>query len=229
MIRCDANEQQTFSKHAEISQFSRAEWAQVSEEEVIRGAQRGNEAAFERIYQLHCRRVYGLCLRMTKNPADAEDLTQEAFLTVFRKIQTFRGQSAFSTWLHRIAVNLVLMRLRRKCFLEPLPEGPPELDGDREGQRKEAGCQDQLLAGTVDRVVLERAMEHLRPIHRMVVELHDIQGYKHTEIARIMDCSIGNSKAQLHRARRQLRDFLNEALRLQWLTPARTSVATFGA
>src|SRR5437588_807978 len=93
------------------------QWAELSESETIRRAQRGDSDAFERIYRAHCRRIYALCLRMAGNSAEAEDLTQEAFLTVLRKIQTFRGDSAFSTWLHRIAVNLVLMRFLRKVFI----------------------------------------------------------------------------------------------------------------
>jgi RNA polymerase sigma-70 factor (ECF subfamily) len=230
MICCDTSEQRALLKHPSVSQLSRSEWAQLSEREIIREAQRGDHAAFERIYHLHCQRVYGLCLRMSGNPADAEDLTQEAFLMVFRKIQTFRGQSAFSTWLHRIAVNLALMRLRRKCFLqESLREGLPEPDSDRGLQpQQEPGCQDLRLTGTVDRVILERAMERLRPNLRLVVELHDIQGFRHDEIARIMDWSIGNSKAQLHRARRQLRDFLRDTLPMRWFTPPQAIQSTPG-
>jgi RNA polymerase sigma-70 factor (ECF subfamily) len=197
---------------------SRQNGIELSESEAIRGSQRGEEDAFERIYQLHCRRVYALCLRMTENRAEAEDLTQEVFLTVFRKIQTFRGESAFSTWLHRITVNLVLMRLRKKTLLESSLEKTNELDGDRGGPRGELRGPDLRLAGFIDRVNLQRAIKQLTPSHRLVVELHDVQGYKHREIAQIMDWSIGNSKAQLHRARRRLRELLQETLRLDWLT-----------
>ena len=100
-----------------IGQLARqrpAEPVAWTEAEAIRRAQAGDSTAFEFLYQLHSRRVYALCLRMVGNPADAEDLMQEAFLQLFRKIGTFRGESAFSTWLHRLTVNLVLMRLRKK-------------------------------------------------------------------------------------------------------------------
>ena len=90
---------------------------ELSESEAIERAKQGDGDAFETLYDLHKRRVYSLCLRMTANAAEAEDLTQEAFLQLFRKIGTFRGESAFSTWLHRMAVNVVLMRLRKRTSL----------------------------------------------------------------------------------------------------------------
>ena len=100
--------------HSDGSNCDESQRTEVPEREIIRRAQQGDAAAFERIYQLHCRRIYALCLRMVGNLTEAEDLTQEAFLRVFRKIQTFRGESAFSTWLHRLAFNVVLMHLRKK-------------------------------------------------------------------------------------------------------------------
>jgi RNA polymerase sigma-70 factor, ECF subfamily len=210
MIGSYDNDQQAVFLQSTVSEPSRPKMAGLSEGEAIRGAQRGEEGAFERIYQLHSRRVYALCLRMTENPAETEDLTQEVFLTVFQKIQTFRGESAFSSWLHRIAVNLVLMRLRKKSLLESsLAKG-----SEPDGQRKELGGPDLRLAGSIDRVNLQRAIKQLTPSHRLVVELHDVQGYKHKEITQIMDWSIGNSKAQLHRARRRIRQLLQETLQL---------------
>src|SRR6266403_1679355 len=210
---------ETFWEQANVSDRSRSELAELSERETIRRAQRGDSDAFERIYHAHCRRIYALCLRMAGNSAEAEDLTQEAFLTVLRKIQTFRGDSAFSTWLHRIAVNLVLMRFRKKSLPETSPENIDETGSNRGGWREELGAPDLQLAGSIDRVNLQRAMDQLTPSHKLVVELHDIQGYKHKEIAQIMDWSIGNSKAQLHRARRRLRELLQESLHLGWGTP----------
>jgi RNA polymerase sigma-70 factor (ECF subfamily) len=211
MIGSSASEQHAYLEHAKVFRLSRPKSAELSEKEAIRGAQHGDERAFERLYELHSRRVYGLCLRMTGNQAEAEDLSQETFLTVFRKIQTFRGESAFSTWLHRIAANLVLMRLRRR----PLPEVPiagtaEGVDADG-GIRRDIGTRDLTLAGSIDRVNLQRAMKRLLPKHRLVVELHDVQGYKHKEIAEILDCSIGTSKAQLHHARGRLRELLQES------------------
>jgi RNA polymerase sigma-70 factor (ECF subfamily) len=185
----------------------------MSEAEAIRLAQQGDAGAFERIYRLHGRRVYALCLRMLGNPAEAEDLTQEAFLQLFRKIATFRGESAFSTWLHRLAVNVVLMKLRKKT----LSETPLEDNSDQEDEvsrpRKELGAPDLLLTGSIDRVHLERAIDQLPPGYRQVFVLHDIQGYEHNEIAGLMHCSIGNSKSQLHKARMRLRELLQETLR----------------
>ena len=178
---------------------------ELSEAEAIRRAQQGDAEAFERIYRLHNRRVYALCLRMVGNTAEAEDLTQEAFLQLFRKIGTFRGESAFSTWLHRLAVNVVLMRLRKKTLAETSLDEATEPDEDAGGPRKDIGGPDLRLSGSVDRVNLERAVEQLPPGYRSIFVLHDVQGYEHNEIAAIMNCSIGNSKSQLHKARMRLR------------------------
>lgn len=185
----------------------------MSEAEAIRLAQKGDAGAFERIYRLHSRRVYALCLRMVGNTAEAEDLTQEAFLQLFRKIGTFRGESAFSTWLHRLAVNVVLMKLRKKTLAETPLEDNGEQDEESSGPRKEIGAPDLLLTGSIDRVNLERAIDQLPPGYRQVFVLHDIEGFEHNEIAGLMNCSIGNSKSQLHKARMRLRELLQETLR----------------
>lgn len=179
----------------------------MSEAEAIERAKGGDGESFEALYGLHKRRVYSLCLRMTGNTAEAEDLTQEAFLQLYRKIATFRGESAFSTWLHRLAVNVVLMHLRKKG----LPEVSLQetLDpAEEDGPKRDIGSQDQVLAGSIDRVNLERAIESLPPGYRIIFVLHDIEGYEHNEIAEMMGCSIGNSKSQLHKARMKLRDLL---------------------
>ena len=186
---------------------------ELGEAEAIRRAQQGDAEAFERIYRLHNRRVYALCLRMVGNTAEAEDLTQEAFLQLFRKIGTFRGESAFSTWLHRLAVNVVLMRLRKKTLAATSLDEATEPDEDAGGPRKDIGGPDLRLSGSVDRVNLERAVEQLPPGYRSIFVLHDVQGYEHNEIAVIMNCSIGNSKSQLHKARMRLRELLQEAER----------------
>jgi RNA polymerase sigma-70 factor (ECF subfamily) len=179
----------------------------LTEAEAIEQAKGGNAEAFEALYGFHKRRVYSLCLRMTGNTAQAEDLTQEAFLQLYRKIGTFRGESAFSTWLHRMAVNVVLMQLRKK--------GLPEISLDEmlepqyeDGPKRDIGARDNVLAGSVDRVNLERAIADLPPGYRIVFMLHDVEGYEHNEIAEMMGCSIGNSKSQLHKARLKLRDLL---------------------
>lgn len=186
---------------------------EFSESEAIRRAQQGDESAFEHLYRMHNRRVYALCLRMVGRTAEAEDLTQEAFLQLFRKITTFRGESAFSTWLHRLAVNVVLMRLRKKTVSESSLEEATEPDEESGSPRRDFGAADPLLSGSVDRINLQRAVEMLPPGYRAVFELHDIQGYEHNEIAGIMSCSIGNSKSQLHKARTRLRELLHEAQR----------------
>ncbi len=194
---------------------SRQTTTPVTEAEAIRLAQQGDAAAFEYLYQLHSRRVYALCLRMVNNPADAEDLMQEAFLQLFRKVGTFRGESAFSTWLHRMTVNVVLMRLRKKSLPVASLEETTEPDEETGGPRKDIGAPDLRLSGAVDRVNLERSVEKLPPGYRTVFVLHDVQGYEHNEIAKIMGCSVGNSKSQLHKARTRLRDLLQEEIRAQ--------------
>jgi RNA polymerase sigma-70 factor (ECF subfamily) len=173
--------------------------------DVLARAQAGDHYAFAQLYALHKRRIYSLCLRMVGNVAEAEDLTQEAFLQLHRKIATFRGDSAFSTWLHRLAINVVLMHLRKKGLslisldeaMEPTPE---------EGPGRSFGAPDLSLTGSIDRLALERAISDLPAGYRLIFVLHDIEGYEHNEIAGMLDCSIGNSKSQLHKARLKLRD-----------------------
>jgi RNA polymerase sigma-70 factor (ECF subfamily) len=198
-----------------VARTRREDTGELPEAEAIRLAQQGDPAAFERIYQLHSRRIYSLCLRMVSNTAEAEDLTQEAFLQLFRKIATFRGESAFSTWLHRLAVNVVLMRLRKKKVLETSLEEVTEPDEESGGPRRDFGGPDLRLSGSIDRVNLQRAIDELPPGYKQVFVLHDMQGYEHNEIADIMNCSIGNSKSQLHKARMRLRELLHETQRDQ--------------
>ena len=177
----------------------------IAEDKAISGAQKGDPRCFESLYNRHRRHVFSLCLRMSRNTAEAEDLTQEAFLQVFRKIRTFRGESAFSTWLHRVSVNVVLMRLRRKN----LTEIPLENASDEEGSNKnEIGAPDPTLGSAIDRINLDRAIDDLPPGYRRAFMLHDVEGYEHQEIAEILGCSVGNSKSQLHKARMRLRDLL---------------------
>jgi RNA polymerase sigma-70 factor, ECF subfamily len=186
-----------------------------TEAEAIRRAQAGDSAAFDFLYQLHSRRVYALCLRMVNNPADAEDLAQEAFLQLFRKIGTFRGESAFSTWLHRMTVNVVLMRLRKKSLPTDSLEETLDPEAENSSPKRDVGAPDLRLSGAVDRVNLERSIDQLPPGDRTVFVLHDVQGYEHNEIADIMGCSVGNSKSQLHKARTRLRELLQEEIRDQ--------------
>lgn len=178
-----------------------------NEAELIERAKQGDAQAFQALYEKHKRRVYSLCLRMTANTAEAEDLAQEAFLQLYRKIGTFRGESAFSTWLHRLSVNVVLMHLRKKSLpvisLEESTQG-----GEEDTPKKDFGAEDLALAGSIDRLQLQRAVDDLPPGYRTIFVLHDVEGYEHNEIASIVGCSIGNSKSQLHKARMKLRDLL---------------------
>jgi RNA polymerase sigma-70 factor (ECF subfamily) len=177
-----------------------------NEAELIERAKQGDAQAFQALYDKHRRRVYSLCLRMTANTAEAEDLTQEAFLQLFRKIGTFRGESAFSTWLHRLSVNVVLMQLRKKSL--PVVSLEETTQGEEDTPKKDFGAEDLALAGSIDRLQLQKAVDDLPPGYRTIFVLHDVEGYEHNEIATIVGCSIGNSKSQLHKARMKLRDLL---------------------
>lgn len=179
----------------------------TAEAALIERAKQGDAQAFQHLYDKHKRRVYSLCLRMTSNTAEAEDLTQEAFLQLFRKIGTFRGESAFSTWLHRLSVNVVLMHLRKKSLPVVSLEETTQVSED-DTPKKDFGAQDLALAGSIDRLQLQKAVEDLPPGYRTIFVLHDVEGYEHNEIAAIVGCSIGNSKSQLHKARMKLRDLL---------------------
>jgi len=194
-----------------MSALRQRELTELTDADVVRLAQEGNGVAFERIYRLHSGRVYSLCLRMVADPAEAEDLTQEVFLHLFRKIGTFRGESAFSTWLHRMAVNIVLMRLRRKRITKISLDAITNPGEESDTQPKEFGGPDLRLNGVIDRLTLQAAINELAPGYRAIFILHDVQGFKHNEIAEIFGCSVGNSKSQLHKARTLLRQLLQKA------------------
>ena len=176
------------------------------EAEVIERAKQGDAEAFETLYNLHKRRVYSLCSRMTANTVEAEDLTQETFLQLFRKIGTFRNESAFSTWLHRMAVNVVLMHFRKKSL--PVFSLEETTEGEEDAPSRDFGAEDMNLAGSIDRLQLQNAADRLAPGHRTIFVLHDVEGYEHHEIATMVGCSIGNSKSQLHKGRMKLREFI---------------------
>jgi RNA polymerase sigma-70 factor (ECF subfamily) len=176
----------------------------------IRLAQRGDAGAFEYIYRLHCRRVYSLCLRLARDPVEAEDLTQEAFLQLFRKIHTFRGESAFSSWLYRLTANVAFMSFRKKKLATDSLESPTETDDETRRAGHEIGVIDLRLSGLFDRINLEAAIEQLPEGYRAMFLLHDVQGYDHNTIAKMRGCSVGNSKSQLHKARKRLREELRD-------------------
>src|SRR6201997_3476836 len=178
--------------------------------EVIQRAQQGDSDAFAALFHAHKARIYSVCLRMTNNAAEAEDLTQDAFLQVFRKIATFRGDSAFSTWLHRIAVNTVLMHFRKKSLTQ-VSLDEPYSNSDGAKIRREYGTKDNHLAGCIDRVTLAHAIKDLPHGYRTIFLLHEVEGYEHQEIAEMLGCSVGNSKSQLHKAKLRIRELLGRS------------------
>ncbi|MGA2337755.1 MAG: sigma-70 family RNA polymerase sigma factor [Terriglobales bacterium] len=188
-----------------VSEEKQPSWDD-SQRSLVQRAQQGDEEAFAALFQMHRKRVYSVCLLMTKDVAEAEDLTQEAFLQVFRKIGSFRGDAAFSTWLYRIAVNTVLMRFRRR-------KSPPDLSLDQpvspgSSLRCDFGHSDPALKGAIDRIALRRAIQELPEGCRTIFALHEVEGYQHQEIAQLLCCSIGNSKSQLHKAKLKMRELL---------------------
>ena len=167
----------------------------------------------DEIYRTYHRGVYRQCYRMVRNPSDAEDLTQEVFLRVFQKAHTFRGEARFSTWLHRLTFNLVLMELR-KHYRRPgvsLPLGGPsgpndDSVGGTDLERTLPGCTPSIF----ERASLNQALAQLPPGYRSIFVLHDVEGYKHGEIARLRGISTGTVKSQLHKARYRLRELLGD-------------------
>lgn len=175
----------------------------ASDYSLARRASEGDMQAFEELYRRHNRRVYSLCLRMTQNVQEAEDLAQETFIQLFRKAGSFRGDSAFTTWLHRLTVNQVLMHFRkRKARDEKTTE-----DGEIPEQTV-SGTEDSAKMPVVDRIALGKAIAQLPPGYRAVFTLHDVEGHEHEEISRMLGCSVGTSKSQLHKARMKLRRLL---------------------
>jgi RNA polymerase sigma-70 factor (ECF subfamily) len=174
-----------------------------SDLELVKAAAAGDVGAFEQLYYLHNRRVFSLCLRMLGNSNHAEDLTQEVFFQVYRKIGSFRGDSAFTTWLHRLTVNQVLMHFRKRGVkLEHTSE-----EGDFTNVT-ETPLGSTRRVSLVDRLALEKAIGELPAGYRTVFLLHDVEGYEHEEIATMLKVSIGTSKSQLHKARMRLRELL---------------------
>lgn len=179
------------------------------EHRVIERCKAGDLSAFEVLFERYGRKLYGLCLRMSGNQEDAEDLLQEVFVILLNKIKSFRGESKFSTWLYRVAVNTCLnhIRKRRDDVITLEGEQIPPLESNFDGDQ------------AVKRAALRRAIVGLPPGYRAAVILHDIQGFNHKEIAEIMGISEGASKSQLFKARRKLRGMLK-------LSPKQTRAAT---
>ena len=171
--------------------------------DLCRLATAGNIAAFELLYERYHRRTYSLTLRMTSSQTEAEDLTQEVFIQLFRKIGSFRGDSAFSTWLHRLTVNQVLMHFRRRSVKNERTSDDGEMP-----EQTVHGTSNPNRMQVVDRIALKNAIAELPNGYRNVFVLHDVEGFEHEEVARIMGISVGTSKSQLHKARLKLRGLL---------------------
>jgi len=173
--------------------------ANVDESALIKRAQRSDARAFEALYRLHIDRVYGICLRMTGNVGEAEDCAQEAFIQAWNKMQKFRGDSAFSTWLHRIAVNSVLGRMRKSKreqdrIMAVTENAPPTVTMGDTGELRD----------------LSEAIDRLPEGARNVFVLHAVYGYSHDETGNMLGIAAGTSKAQLHRAKRLLAQQLKQ-------------------
>ena len=170
---------------------------------LTRRAARGDADAFEELYRLHHRRVYTLCLRMTQNEAEAEDITQDIFIVLLHKAGDYRAEASFTTWLHRMTVNQVLMHFRKKKAKRE--EQAEDEQNETVTPRRMAGTR---AAQLIDRITLEDALARLPPGYRAAFVLHDVEGYEHEEVARLLGCAVGTSKSQLHKARTKLRKLL---------------------
>ncbi len=173
--------------------------------ELVQRAQDGDREAFERLYREHVGRVYAVCLRLCGDARRAEELTQDTFVRAWRKLRSFRGNSAFSSWLYRIAVNTTLGAHRSERRRLARVVGIADLAGARESEAPEPVDQTSPPGLRLD---LERAIGALPPGARTVFVLYDIEGYRHGEIAELTGLAVGTLKAQLHRARKLLREAL---------------------
>jgi RNA polymerase sigma-70 factor (ECF subfamily) len=165
----------------------------------------GDRQAFAELYEEHHRRVYSICLRMTQDVSEAEDLTQEVFIQLFRTIGSFRGESAFATWLHRLTVNHVLMHFRKRKVRPNLTSGNGELP-----VQVVAGTNDPKRMRVVDRILLSEIIAKLPSGYREAIIMHDIEGLQHSEIADLRGRSVGTSKSQLHKGRAMLRALITQ-------------------
>lgn len=175
----------------------------ADERQTVRRAQDGDVGAMRELYERHAGRVYGLLRRLAGDDDLAQDLAQDVWLTAFRKIGGFQGRSEFGTWLYRVAMNTALGRLRSRAREPTLALGPEDWVSTADGAR------DRPL----DRVALHRALDRLPDGYRLVLVLHDVEGYTHEEIAARLSIAPGTSKSQLHKARARMRAFLTQGSR----------------
>jgi len=184
-------------------QRPKADHTSSSDYALTRAAARGDADAFEELYRLHHRRVYTLCLRMTQNEAEAEDITQDVFIVLLHKAGDYRAEASFTTWLHRMTVNQVLMHFRRRVVKteKTTHDGSTPI-------RIVTGTENPSRMALIDRIALNQAIGHLPPGYRMVFILHDVEGFEHDQISKMLGCAVGTSKSQLHKARQRLRELL---------------------
>lgn len=173
----------------------------INERELVEQAQGGSSEAFEWIYQTHVRRIYALCLRMVSDPGRAEDLTQDVFVRVWKGLPSFKHQSAFSTWMHRLAVNVVISDRRSEKRRADRESNPDNLD-EFEFEAREAMPE--------TRMDLEQAIARLPAGAKEVLILHDVEGYRYWEIAQLLGIAEGTVKSQISRARRLVREALKQ-------------------
>lgn len=196
-----ADNKETIKKNAEGT----VDVKSMTDYDLTQASAKGDMIAFEEVYNRHHRRVYAICLRMLKNTNEAEDLTQDVFIQLHRKIGSFRGDSAFTTWLHRLTVNQVLMHFRKRTVkMEKVTD-----EGETPVQIVK-GSESPSRMPVVDRIAIENAIKELPNGYRNVFILHDVEGFEHEEVARILGCSVGTSKSQLHKARHKLRKLLQK-------------------
>jgi RNA polymerase sigma-70 factor (ECF subfamily) len=203
-----------------MQRFRARKAADLFADKAIRSFNQGDIQSFEFIYRSYCEFVHRICLRMLRDPIEAEDATQDVFVCVFRKINTFRGESAFSSWLYRLTTNSVLMRFRKNKHKNVWIS----LEEHREDEAASCsgiGTMDMNLSGLLDRIDLQRAIDVLPKGYKTAFVLHDIQGYDHPKIAKMSGHSAGNSKSQLHKARIRLRKLLSGMLQDAKLRPVR--------
>jgi RNA polymerase sigma-70 factor (ECF subfamily) len=174
-----------------------------NETELVRNARQGDGNCFKRLFEINVNRIYAFCLRMAANPQLAEEITQDVFVKAWENLHKFRGESKFSTWLHSIAVNEFLTQKRmQKRFMQRFTSTDDVLKYDRHGEKPEVHFNTNID--------LENAISSLPEQAKIVLILHDIEGYKHKEIAEMINIEVGTSKAHLHRARKILREELSK-------------------
>jgi RNA polymerase sigma-70 factor (ECF subfamily) len=198
------------------SMLKQSEGAIVSE--AIRLVSQGDSEAFGVIYRIYSKFVHRICFRMLRNAAEAEDAAQDVFVLLFLKINTFRGESAFSSWLYRLTTNVVLMRFRKnkRFWMVQSKRGQDTID-----PKREMDVPDLQAGNLFSRIDVQAAIDVLPRGYKAAFILHDVQGYRHHEIAAFLGCSEGNSKSQLHKARMRLRKLLAHGHRKRHLSVSR--------